>query len=199
MSLSLSRAALTYTRTLARTHNHAALTSNINECTKYLNWHDISNTQYLYLYSYHVSHTNTQRSPQRSLRPRGRQATSATRTCSISCARPPTSAAPYGSPVPTPPPTPSTYTPCFTHLSPEHTTLEFTLQLSDVYAPDPPFAPAPRTVHTTLHSHHGTKYLLGKNATRHASRQSRSVEAWGTIGLPPKAQAASFRVLHPTL
>jgi hypothetical protein len=54
------------------------------------------------------------------------------------------------------PHTPHTYTPRSTHLSPEHTTLEFTLQFSDVYAPDPTFAPAPRTVHTTLHSHHVT-------------------------------------------
>jgi hypothetical protein len=65
-------------------------------------WHDISHTQYLYPYSHDVSHTNTQDSPQRSWRPRGRQATSATRTCSINCARPSTSAAPYGLPAPTP-------------------------------------------------------------------------------------------------
>jgi len=38
-------------------------------------------------------------------------------------------------------PTPNTYTPRSTHICPEHTTLEFTLQFSDLYAPDTPFAP----------------------------------------------------------
>ena len=80
-----------------------------------------------YRYSYDISHTNTQGSPQRSWRPRGRQATSATRTCSINCARPPTSAAPYGSPALTPllHPTPTPPAPHTSALNTPHSSSHY--------------------------------------------------------------------------
>jgi hypothetical protein len=68
-----------------------------------------------------------------------------------------------------------------------------TLWFACSYAPHTPHTYTPRSTHLS------PEHTTGKNATRYASRQSRSVEAWGTTSLPPKAQAASFRVLHPTL
>ena len=164
------------------------------------NWHDIPHTQFLYLYSYDVSHTTTQGSPQRSWRPRGRQATSATRTCSINCARPSTSAAPYGLPAPTPliHPTPTPRAPHTSRLNTPHSSSHYNSVTSMLLTQPLLLHPAPCTPRSTLIMSL-TKCLPGKNATRYASRQSRSVEAWGTTSLPPKAQAASFRVLHPTL
>ena len=127
----------------ARTYNRAVLPSsklnNVNECTEYLTstWHHVSHAHCLY--SYNVSHTNTQGSPQRNWRPRGRQATRAIRTCSIYCARPPTSAAPHGSLASRQCLRPQPYTPRSARLSPEHITLEITLQFIDFYAHHTPF------------------------------------------------------------
>ena len=142
------------------------------------NWHDIPHTQFLYLYSYDVSHTTTQGSPQRSWRPRGRQATSATRTCSINCARPSTSAAPYGLPAPTPliHPTPTPRAPHTSRLNTPHSSSHYNSVTSMLLTQPLLLHPAPCTPRSTLIMSL-TKCLPGKNATRYASRQSRSVEA----------------------